>query len=406
MSGVVALDDRIFEVSWQRIFVEAGTPAKNHLAPLPRHLLADLYEQDKKAFLGSPFWTTEQYIGAGPFAVASRDPGVRITLRANPYFVFGRPNIDAVEMDIVPDKNSIVVRLLAGEADFADWGDISVPDAALLGEQWKATGAGQLYTAMVVNRGLVFQYRDVPGHQKALLDLRVRQAFMHAIDREALGRAETSGLGGASDTPFPPDHVLWPRIDRVITKYPLDVRRTEALLNEAGWTKPADGLFRNAGGDALDVEITASSDYPRSPVIISDYLKQAGINARPVITPEGLDADAEYRASYPGATVESWTPGLYDRIWVGQLSTPENGFRGRNRGSYSNPQLDALVERLNTTLDTPSRDDIFVEMERLVSADVAVGHLYYQVRPGVALSSLKGITGYPYTWNVWQWRLV
>ena len=153
------------------------------------------------------------------------------------------------------------------------------------------------------------------------------------------------------------------------------------------------------------MEITASSDYTTSPVIIADFLKRAGINAKPVLTPEGLDADAEYRASYPGATIESWTPGMYDRIWVGQLATPENGFRGRNRGSYVNPQLDTLVDRLNTTLDTRARDDIFVEMERLVSADVAVGHLYYQVRPAVALSSVKGITGYPYQWNVWEWHL-
>lgn len=165
-----------------------------------------------------------------------------------------------------------------------------------------------------------------------------------------------------------------------------------------------DSLFRGAAGETLTVEITASSDYPRSPVIISDFLRRAGIDARPVLSAEALDADAEYRASYPGATVESWTPGAYDRIWTGQLATPENGFRGRNRGSYSNPYLDGLVDRLNTTLDGRARDDIFVEMERFVSAEVAVGHLYYQVRPAVSLSALKGITGYPYTWNVSEWR--
>jgi peptide/nickel transport system substrate-binding protein len=237
-----------------------------------------------------------------------------------------------------------------------------------------------------------------------VLDRRVRQAIMHAIDREELGRTETAGLGGASDSPFSPDNVLWPRIERVLTKYPLDLRRSEALLNEGGWTKAADGVFHNAAGESFDIEITASSDYPRSPVIIADFLKRAGLNAKPVISPEALDADAEYRASYPGATVESWTPGLYDRLWVGQLSTPENGFRGRNRGSYSNPELDSLVERLVTTLDAGARDDIMIEQERLVTADVAIGNLYYQIRPSVAVSALKGITGYPYTWNVWEWR--
>ena len=48
-------------------------------------------------------------------SLAKREPGVRVTLQANPYFVLGRPNIDAIEFSVVPDKNAIVVRLMAGE---------------------------------------------------------------------------------------------------------------------------------------------------------------------------------------------------------------------------------------------------------------------------------------------------
>src|SRR5439155_8567651 len=257
----------------------------------------------------SSFWTTEQYVGAGAFSVTRRDPGVRVALQANPYFVLGRPNIDAIEFSVVPDKNAIVVRLMAGEVDFAEYRSIQAQDAQSLAEQWKTSGAGQVYSGLQSNRVLWFQQRDVSGHQKGLLDVRVRQALMHAIDREALGREETAGLAGASDSPFPPTDALWPRVERAITKYPLDIRRTEALLNEVGWTKGADGLFRNAGGDSLDLEVTASSDHPKEPVIITDFLKRAGINAKPIPTSEVLEGDPEYRASFPGVSVQSGTPG-------------------------------------------------------------------------------------------------
>src|SRR2546430_11733990 len=75
-----------------------------------------------------------------------------------------------------------------------------------LREQWEARGLGTIITAMVVNRGLVFQYRDVPNHQKALLDARVRRAIMHAIDREEVGRLETVGLADRKSTRLNSSH--------------------------------------------------------------------------------------------------------------------------------------------------------------------------------------------------------
>jgi len=152
------------------------------------------------------------------------------------------------------------------------------------------------------------------------------------------------------------------------------------------------------------VEATASSDYPRSPLIVADSLRQAGIDGRPFVQPEALDADAEHRASYPGVTAESWAPGGYLNLTHLQASTPANAFRGRNRGNYSNPQMDELHDRLASSLQERDRDDILVDIEGHVSADVAVGHLYYQVRPAVVTSGLKGVIGWPYMHNTWEWR--
>jgi ABC-type transport system substrate-binding protein len=100
-------------------------------------------------------------------------------------------------MTVVPDKNAIAVRVLAGDVDFVNYSDITTLQATLLRDQWGSMGS--ILTSMPVNRGLAFQYRDVANHQRALRDVRVRQAIMHAIDREELGMVKTVGLAGASD---------------------------------------------------------------------------------------------------------------------------------------------------------------------------------------------------------------
>jgi hypothetical protein len=59
---------------------------------------------------------------------------------------------------------------------------------------------------------------------------------------------------------------------------------------------------------------------------------------------------------------------------------------------------------LKSTLDERGRGDVLVELERFTTADVAIGYLYYQVRPAVVINGLKGVITYPYTWNPWEWR--
>jgi len=64
-------------------------------------------------------------------------------------------------------------------------------------------------------------------------------------------------------------------------------------------------------------------------------------------------------------------------------------------GDYTNPQLQTLIDRLKATLDERGRADVLVELERFTTADVAIGYLYYQVRPAVVINGLKGVITLP-----------
>src|SRR5579871_1603168 len=89
MSNVVARDDRTLEIDWQQTYVGADALVLTQLAPIPRHLMLDLFNSDKNAFSTSGFWSSPDFVGDGPFRVTQWERGVAITGAANPYFVFG-----------------------------------------------------------------------------------------------------------------------------------------------------------------------------------------------------------------------------------------------------------------------------------------------------------------------------
>src|SRR5439155_14551416 len=115
-----------------------------------------------------------------------------------------------------------------------------------------------------------------------LLDLRVRQALVSAFDSQALNEALFEGEVPVVSTFVHPGARYYPEVDRALTKYPYDVRRSEQLLNAAGLLKDREGFFA-AGGEQLQPEFrfTAGRINERAHAIIVDGWRRAGINVQP-----------------------------------------------------------------------------------------------------------------------------
>ncbi len=405
ISSVEPRDDRTVTVHWSQPYFEAGFPAERDLLPLPRHLLEELYNRDKQSFIASSFWISDEYVGAGPYRVSERDHGVQVVYTANPDFFLGKPKIDRIELKVVADRNAIVSRLLAGDIDFTE--EILPDHAALLREQWGTAGAGTVYVDSAKIRTLVPQQRDVPNHQPALRDIRVRRALMHAIDREAVAHASTSGLSKAADSFFSTSDRLWPRIEQVIVKYPYDPRRSEALLAEAGWARGADSMLHDSTGRSFDLEVSASANRFRDVPPIADYFKRVGIDARPILVPPG--AEREATVSFAGVELAGGEPIAYYVLTSTEHPLAANRWTGRNSSSFSHPEIDALVSRLNASLSSADRDDLFVAIERFITTELPRGPLLYDVAVAAGLSHVRGVKGHSkarnpsYLFNTYEW---
>jgi peptide/nickel transport system substrate-binding protein len=194
LSQVVAVDDHTLFLEWREPYLYAGLTHLPDFSPMPRHKLEPMFLNDRAAFTDGPHWR-EEFVGSGPYRVASWDPGVEITFRAHDGFVFGRPKLDEVRVRFIGDANTIVANLLSGAVDMAFSGNIGFPQ----GQSLEQAGWGGKIEYWEGNpRYLEYQGRDWGDTVPAVSDVRVRRASHHAIDRKSLVDAIYAGRAPAA----------------------------------------------------------------------------------------------------------------------------------------------------------------------------------------------------------------
>src|SRR5439155_20864635 len=198
--------------------------------------------------------------------------------------------------------NIAVPHLLSGAAQVELDRALQYDHATQLPGDWKKTGEGTLILIPSETRFLGAQLRPAYAIPRANLDLRVRQASIHAIDRKALSDALLEGEGRVAETGAVPYEPYFDALDRVITRYPFDLRRTEDLMGQAGFTKGPDGVYRgpDEGRYAPEVLGIAEGQEGKETTAIADYFHQAGIDAQLRLVPAiQMQIDDELKSTYP-----------------------------------------------------------------------------------------------------------
>src|SRR5436309_1034328 len=250
MQDVTAPDPRTVVIRWRAPFTDADILDQN-FPPLPHHILDGPYAEyrqdpaSRDRFTGLRFWTTE-YVGLGPYWLERWEPGTALYAQAFGGYVFGKPKIDRIVARIFADENTVLANVLSGEVDITYSNALRFEHALVLKREWNGGVVALAPAAASVEYP---QFR--PEYQKtpALYDLRVRKALMHSIDKQALHDGLFGGLGTTAHSTGSPEESFFPQLDRVITKYDYDPRKTEAFMNDAGFVKDATGFFADANGE-------------------------------------------------------------------------------------------------------------------------------------------------------------
>lgn len=416
MEEVLAPDARSLVIRWRQPYPDAAALTDGTtigFAALPRHILEEPFQSlDPVAFTGLPFWTSE-YVGLGPYRVEHWEPGAYIAGRAFDGHALGRPKIDRIEVRFIPDPQTAVANLLAGEAHFVSDFILSVTEGKTLEEQFPQRGGGTVLYSPVSLRSSVVQLRPEHVESPALLDTRVRQAVAFGIDAAITVEVLTDGKGIVTNTLTSPRVPYYAEIERVIRKYHFDARQAQQLMEEAGYSKGPDGFFVGRDGQPVRFSVASSAGAKNESEAATyvDSLRRAGFDAYQRILPAALIADPEQRALLPGLQVR----GGGNRVVTytsAQIPGPNNRWRGENRGGWSNAAYDRVFEAYSSTLARNERIQQLAELERILTEEVPVIPHLYGVETNAHVSALQGPiarqtpnTSGAFLWmHTWEWR--
>ena len=225
ISGVTVVDDHTIQLSMNPPTLTFLDTLSNlcGLAPppvLPAHILKDIPDDQ---LLEHDFWSSG-FMGAGPFKFVEYVPDQYMEMEANDEFYFGRPKIDRLILAIIPSADATQIAMQRGEIDVTVRGGVT-NDAAqtmLLDPRFDVYA-----TQGTVAVGFGFNQRH-----EHLQDVRLRQAWVHALDRQLLLDKFQNGLGRVINSPLVHSWYQKPEWDNA---FPYDPDRSKALLAEMNW---------------------------------------------------------------------------------------------------------------------------------------------------------------------------
>ena len=312
----------------------------------------------------------------------------------------------------VNDINAAVAVMLAGEAHYA--ADMFRGEEGLVLERAWGTNGGTVLWELLGSRGLDFQFRPERAQPLEIAtDVRVRRAIAHALDKEALFTAVSAGHGIASDTFTHKNLDYFAQVDREAMKHPHDPRRTQALLEEANFTRSSDGRWITPRGEPFDLPIWftgGSSFFQQENAIIVDQLKRVGISATSNLWGT-QSTERRDRALLPGIITGS-AGGEYGFLGysIAEIPTEANRWAGGNRGAYASPDLDRMIRTFDGTLDPSERTNLIVQMEKVMGTELGSIFLYYHARVYAHIGGLKGVKNRLVGWagtsprNIHEWE--
>ena len=389
MSEVAAPDSATVIIRWKQPYPDADA-LQNDFQALPRHILEPAFrEQDPLAFPALPFWTTE-YVGLGPFRVDSWEPGASIGGVAFDHYVLGRPRIDGLRVVFIPDPQTALANLLAGEVHYGTL-IFTATEGETLEAQWAQNQAGRVLYSPTGFRSANFQVRPEAADPPELVDVRMRRALAHAIDAKTAVDILSGGKGMLTHTITAPTVEYYPEIDRVIQKYGYDARRSQQLLEEVGFVRGVDGLYTRRDGRPLRLGVWSSSGTKNEQETATyiDGMRRVGIDASQNIIAAAQIGDAQLRALLPGVTLRGGGP-AYNGLTTSEIARPENRWNGGNRYGWSNADYDRAFDAWSKSLAQADRVRYIAEMERVLTEQLPIVPNYFEATVTAASNLLEG----------------
>ncbi len=403
---VSAPDPRTLVVAWKQPFIDADSlfvanGTLQHL-PLPKHLLEGPYQDNKVNLESLPYWSTE-FVGLGPFRVQEWTFGSSLLLQANDRFVLGRPKIDGIEVRFYPDPNVLQAAMLADAVDLplGTQRSTSFDMAQDLQQRW---GGAVTFTP---GNALAFWPQLLNPTPAILADVRVRRALLQGVNRQEMVNAFYGGNTSVADMFVGPQDAGYADVTGSAVHYDYDPRQATATIESLGYIKGADGTFRDAAGQPIEIQIHSGPTdiLQRTKLAAASNLQQLGLAVTPINDTDAQRADVRYRAAMMGfdtARFNAEPP--YRNYRSSEARTAENGYVGLNTTGYMNAELDTLIERYLVTIPRPERMQLAGQIIHHLTDQVIPMLMFYDITATAVGKRVHNVTTQGNElWNVQAW---
>ncbi len=411
VTGIEAIDAQTATVRWTKPYIYADSLFTRQIAlPIPKHLLAKTYAEEKTTLTELPFWTSE-FIGNGPFKLHEWQRGSYAIFRAFDDYVLGRPKIDEMEVRFIPEHNTLMSNLLAGAVQLTIGRNLSLDQAMQVRDQWR-DGKPEIG----LGNWIVIYPQHLNPNPAVVGNVEFRRALVHAIDRGQLADTLMGGQTSVGHSFVSPDEPEYKDVQKDVVRYEYDPRRTVQIIDSLGYAKGADGTYRDATSRPLTLEFrTVDNNQIHMPSVlaVSDYWRSIGIEIENVAIPQQRANEREYRTTFPAVELLQNPNDLMgvSRWHSTRTALPENNYQVfGNNARYMNAELDVLLDRYYATIPRPERTQVVGQMVHHITDQVAHMGLFYVAIPTMVNHRVKNVTarsnGSPGSWNAEAWDLI
>jgi len=359
ISGLKALDDHTLQVT-----IDAAKPYFLFKLTLPVAFVLD----QKNVESGPNWYRTPN--GSGPYKLSRWDSFKVMVYDANPYYYLGVPAIP-----------QIVVELYTGVGiDLYESGEIDMTGVAPADVARVLDPADPLHPDLVSGPSMCTNYITFDVSKPPFDDVKVRQAFSMAFDRQKFIDVVDNGVGIPANGLYPP---ALPGFNPNLQGLPYDPQQARHFLAQSKYGSPQGlpAIVFTAQG----IGNTASPDVA---AMAQMWEQNLGVK----ITIENLEPDKYYDLLNSGQHGQIFSGG-----WCADYPDPENfadvlfhtGAQ-QNIGNYSNTALDAILNQARVEQDVNKRIQLYQQAEQIIVQDAPVLFISHAVSYMLVKPYVKG----------------
>ena len=308
-------------------------------------------------------------IGTGPFSYVSYKPQEGIVLaKFADYWQQGLPSLDQVEFKITGSADTALMELLGGTIDLYAY--LTDSQAQTLKDSHQVIASpSNVVQALFLNNAVA-----------PLDDVRVRQAILYALDKEAVN----DFVGGGSGT------LISSAMLPTLKDYYVDLNDTYGTTANV---EKAKELLTEAGlADGFDLEIAIPSNYEfhmQTGEVVVEQLKAAGINATIKAVEWSTWLEEVYNGRQYAATISGITCDMTPGYLLNRFQTDSS----KNFINFANTEYDETYAKAQASLDLTEKAAYYARLQEILCEEA--GSAFLQVPANMTAIS-KRLTGYKF----------